>query len=775
MASQYQSFPDARGASQSVDKLRALALPDLSGKRFLDVGCNEGFFCAIARAAGASTVVGLDTQTAVLARARVRFPDVEFREQSWDAPIAGSYDVILFSSAIHYAKDQPALIAKLVSLLAPEGVLVLELGITEQPGDQYLDVPRHHGPPCAFATPDALRRVLANYDVREIGPSVMQRGDPVPRHVLHIRTRRVPGPVPEAPVLVLLDAPSRSGKSYLVRNLVAGATERCGQLSVDGLLARIDAESATQHPAHAAVLDRIAAFRSGESARSDLVMQMLAAEGLLEDFLGYVETIAAPASRPITLWDGFLPAAARETVRLYFERRGFRVWNTLPQLRFAIERVDSRTLTAGKPELQRVAVRERLQHLQLPALDEKTLLHLGRGGNADFLDLVREAGALRAVDTLAEEDEADIVVSETGTRDPQTLLAHCEETLPRLARGGTLVLALPRRGADGLPTDRIAAALRTGLPGHVIRKVTNAHTRRDPDSARVIHVERARPLAVLVDDAGSGEAAALINAFGGADIARIPTPALTAALEAGDSLPDTPLLLCDGALPPTRRNALLDQLIATGWSTWECRHRHPREYRALDVDTTLTRAFPPITEQPASAARVRNDAPATGEATLPLWRRWRRAVRGVLQRFRTGGKRVITRARGDRIQGELLKAEFDGSELRLGGWAVDLERLTGIRDFVIEIDGKPAGNARGAWRRRPEINSRFGLPEERHAGFFLRIPAATAGGAKRLRTLASGEGRHGRWIRIGWRDKRKGDVRWLPYGARFRVLRPRKP
>ncbi|MFM7783582.1 MAG: class I SAM-dependent methyltransferase, partial [Gammaproteobacteria bacterium] len=205
MASQYQSFPDARGASQSVDKLRALALPELAGKRFLDVGCNEGFFCAIARACGATTVVGIDTQTAVLARARLRFPDVEFREQSWDAPIAGSYDVILFSSAIHYAKDQPALIAKLVSLLAPEGVLVLELGITEQPGDQYLDVARHHGPPCAFATPDALRRVLAAYDVREIGPSVMQLGDPVPRHVLHIRTRQAPAPRPEAPALLLLD------------------------------------------------------------------------------------------------------------------------------------------------------------------------------------------------------------------------------------------------------------------------------------------------------------------------------------------------------------------------------------------------------------------------------------------------------------------------------------------------------------------------------------------------------------------------------------------
>lgn len=775
MASQYQSFPDARGASQSVDKLRALALPELAGKRFLDVGCNEGFFCAIARAAGATTVVGIDTQTAVLARARLRFPDVEFREQSWDAPIAGSYDVILFSSAIHYAKDQPALIGKLVSLLTPEGVLVLELGITEQPGDQYLDVPRHHGPPCAFATPDALRRVLAEFDVREIGPSVMQRGDPVPRHVLHIRSRRAPAVLPEAPVLLLLDAPSRSGKSYLVRNLVAAAPERCGQLSVDGLLARVDIDSAQEHPAHAAVLARIAAFRKGESARSDLVMQMLSTEGLLEAFLGYVETVAAPATRPITLWDGFLPATARETVRLYFERRGFRVWNTQPRLRFAIARVDPQAITRSVPEHRRGAVRERLQRLQLPALAGKSLLHLGAHANDDFCSLAREAGALRAVQSLAADERVDIVVCETATREPRKLLARCRENLPRLASGGTLVLDLPHGATGGLSTDRIATALRAGLPGCVIRKVTNAHTRRDPGSARVIHVERARPLAVLVDDAGSGEASTLIDAFGTTGIAQMPASTLGAALASGESLPDATLLLCEGALPPARREALLAQLDTTGWSAWEFRQRHPREYRALDVDATLARAFPPIAGKPVNEARVRAVAPAAGDAALPLWRRWRRALRGLLRGFRARGKRAIARTRGERIQGELLKAEFDGAELRLGGWAVDLERLTGIRDFVIELDGKAAGNVRGSWRRRPEINTRFGLPEERHAGFFLRIPAANVGGEKRLRTLASGEGRRGRWIRIGWRDKRSGDVRWLPYGARFRVLRPRKP
>lgn len=49
---QYQSFPGASGDSRTLDKRKALAWPDLSGKSFLDVACNEGFLlrlCALPR------------------------------------------------------------------------------------------------------------------------------------------------------------------------------------------------------------------------------------------------------------------------------------------------------------------------------------------------------------------------------------------------------------------------------------------------------------------------------------------------------------------------------------------------------------------------------------------------------------------------------------------------------------------------------------------------------------------------------------------------------
>src|ERR1700676_3747139 len=53
--------------------LRAL-LPDLRGRKVLDLGCGYGWFCRWAREAGAAEVVGIDVSEKMLARARADTP-----------------------------------------------------------------------------------------------------------------------------------------------------------------------------------------------------------------------------------------------------------------------------------------------------------------------------------------------------------------------------------------------------------------------------------------------------------------------------------------------------------------------------------------------------------------------------------------------------------------------------------------------------------------------------------------------------------------------------
>lgn len=208
--SQYQSFPEAAGDSRSLDKLKALRLPGLADKSFLDLGCNEGFFCGFAHAQGATRVVGIDHALHFIERARARFPGCEFLHQGWDRLPEGVFDVILLASALHYADDQETLIHRLVEQLSPDGTLVLELGIVSSSRPEWRQVKRGDDERL-FPSMPMLRRVLEGYAWKWMGPSVSQDGDPVARHVIHVSRKR--------PMAYLLMQPPGYGKSSIAKAL----------------------------------------------------------------------------------------------------------------------------------------------------------------------------------------------------------------------------------------------------------------------------------------------------------------------------------------------------------------------------------------------------------------------------------------------------------------------------------------------------------------------------------------------------------------------------
>ena len=207
---QYQSFPDAAGDSRTLDKLKALGLPALEGKVFLDVGCNEGFFCGFAKFLGATRSVGIDRSTEFIYRAKMRFPDCEFHARDWEYLPDGQFDVILLASALHYAEDQPALIKRLVDKLTPDGVLILEMGIVSSPKAEWVKVQRGIDERY-FPSMAQLEETLVDYAWKWIGASVNQAGDPVPRHVVHVSPRR--------PIAYLLMQPPAYGKSSVALGL----------------------------------------------------------------------------------------------------------------------------------------------------------------------------------------------------------------------------------------------------------------------------------------------------------------------------------------------------------------------------------------------------------------------------------------------------------------------------------------------------------------------------------------------------------------------------
>jgi SAM-dependent methyltransferase len=127
--------------------LQAL-LPDLHGKRVLDLGCGFGWFCRAARALGASEIVGLDVSENMLARARATTSDPAIRYGHADLDTVelppGAYDVVYSSLTLHYIADLARLMAQVHSTLVPGGRLVFSCEhpmFTAPSEPKFLDTP----------------------------------------------------------------------------------------------------------------------------------------------------------------------------------------------------------------------------------------------------------------------------------------------------------------------------------------------------------------------------------------------------------------------------------------------------------------------------------------------------------------------------------------------------------------------------------------------------------------------------------------------------------
>ncbi len=304
MSRQYQSFPDARGDSQTLEKLKALRLPSLAGKTFLDVGCNEGFFCGYARFDGAIRAVGIDRSADIVSRARARFPDCEFLAQSWDRLPDGPFDVILLASALHYADDQPALVHALIERLAPEGTLVLELGVVAGGKAEWVRVKRGSDERL-FPTMGMLNDMLAPYAYKRMARSVSQSGDPVPRFVVHVQRRK--------PFAYLLMQPPAYGKSTIARTLFRKAG--VDVISGDDTIQRIATGSIPVSPALARAVEH-----DFSHLEIDRVLAHVVEAGLGEDL---VRALLARAGRDDFALDAYLPPALHADVERIARAEGY--------------------------------------------------------------------------------------------------------------------------------------------------------------------------------------------------------------------------------------------------------------------------------------------------------------------------------------------------------------------------------------------------------------------------------------------------------------------
>ena len=110
--------------------LRAL-LPELRGRKVLDLGCGFGWFCRWAREQGANHVVGVDVSEKMLARAGAASADPAITYTRADMEQLelppDTFDVVYSALALHYVENLSALLSQSYRSLAPGGILVFSV------------------------------------------------------------------------------------------------------------------------------------------------------------------------------------------------------------------------------------------------------------------------------------------------------------------------------------------------------------------------------------------------------------------------------------------------------------------------------------------------------------------------------------------------------------------------------------------------------------------------------------------------------------------------
>ncbi|MBR3103210.1 MAG: class I SAM-dependent methyltransferase [Lachnospiraceae bacterium] len=126
----YQKLREKKSSANVLFEIPALysLLPDLKGKKILDLGCGFGEHCKDYVQKGAEKVVGIDISEKMLAVAKKENsdPKITYLQMAMEdiAQIDEKFDLVISSLALHYVENFAGVVQSVYDLLNAGGVFV---------------------------------------------------------------------------------------------------------------------------------------------------------------------------------------------------------------------------------------------------------------------------------------------------------------------------------------------------------------------------------------------------------------------------------------------------------------------------------------------------------------------------------------------------------------------------------------------------------------------------------------------------------------------------
>lgn len=126
----YKQLRDSNINANTLFEIPALLsiLPNIEGKKILDLGCGFGEHCQLFVEKGAEKVLGLDISKNMIEAAKLEnsSPRIEYINMPMEEAIAlhQKFDLVVSSLAFHYVEDYESLLKDIYNLLEADGELI---------------------------------------------------------------------------------------------------------------------------------------------------------------------------------------------------------------------------------------------------------------------------------------------------------------------------------------------------------------------------------------------------------------------------------------------------------------------------------------------------------------------------------------------------------------------------------------------------------------------------------------------------------------------------